>query len=66
MNYLLTGLSAFLGAGLAMVGYVSYLNYKKAQALLKFYSELKKSIEDEITFVEIAENLSRDMERYDD
>jgi hypothetical protein len=66
MEYLLTGLSAFVGAGLAMVGYTSYLNFKKTQAMLRFYTELKKSIEDEMTFIEIAENLSREMENYDD
>ena len=66
MDYLLTGLSSFLGAGLAMVGYTSYLNFKKTQAMLGLYTELKKSIEDEMTFIEIAENLSREMENYDD
>jgi len=66
MEYLLVGLSAFLGAGLAVVGYTSYLNFKKTQAMLGLYSELKKSIEDEMTFIEIAENLSKEMENYDD
>lgn len=66
MEYLLTGISAFLGAGLAMIGYTSYLNFKKMQAMLGFYTELKKSIEDEMTFIEIAENLSKEMENYDD
>jgi hypothetical protein len=66
MEYLLIGLSAFLGAGLAIVGYTSYLNFKKTQAMLGLYSELKKSIEDEMTFIEIAENLSKEMENYDD
>jgi hypothetical protein len=55
-----------LGAGLAIIGYTSYLNFKKTQALLGFYTELKKSIEDEMTFIEIAENLSKEMENYDD
>jgi hypothetical protein len=66
MEYLLMGLSSFLGAGLAIVGYTSYLNFKKTQAMLGLYSELKKSIEDEMTFIEIAENLSKEMENYDD
>lgn len=66
MEYLLVGLSAFLGAGLAIVGYTSYLNFKKTQVMLGLYSELKKSIEDEMTFIEIAENLSKEMENYDD
>lgn len=66
MEYLLVGLSAFLGAGLAVVGYTSYLNFKKTQAMLGLYAELKKSIEDEMTFIEIAENLSKEMENYDD
>ena len=66
MDYLLMGLSSFLGAGLAMFGYTSYLNFKKTQAMLGLYTELKKSIEDEMTFIEIAENLSREMENYDD
>jgi hypothetical protein len=60
------GISAFLGAGLAIICYTSYLNFKKTQALLGFYTELKKSIEDEMTFIEIAENLSKEMENYDD
>ena len=66
MEYLLMGISAFLGAGLAMIGYTLYLNYKKTQALVGLYTELKKSIEDEMTFLEIAENLSKEMENYDD
>jgi hypothetical protein len=66
MEYLLMGISAFLGAGLAIICYTSYLNFKKTQALLGFYTELKKSIEDEMTFIEIAENLSKEMENYDD
>ena len=66
MEYLLVGLSAFLGAGLAVMGYTSYLNFKKTQAMLGLYAELKKSIEDEMTFIEIAENLSKEMENYDD
>lgn len=66
MEYLLMGFSSFLGAGLAIVGYTSYLNFKKTQAMLGLYSELKKSIEDEMTFIEIAENLSKEMENYDD
>lgn len=66
MGYFLMVLSSFVGAGLAMFCYTSYLNFKKTQAMLEFYTEMKKSIEDEMTFIEIAENLSKEMETYDD
>ena len=66
MEYFLMVLSSFVGAGLAMFGCTLYLNFKKTQAMLGFYTELKKSIEDEMTFIEITENLSKEMENYDD
>lgn len=65
MTYLITAFSAFAGALVALVGYNSYLKYQKTKAVLIYYNELKKTIEDEITFVEIAEQLSKDM-NYDD
>lgn len=65
MNYLLMWISSFSGAMVAVVGYSHYLNVKKTRVMLQFYTELKQSIEDEITFAEIAEELSKDM-NYDD
>ena len=65
MTYLLTGISAFAGSLVAVAGFTGYQNYRKTQAQLKFYKELMQTIEDEITFAEIAENLSKDM-NYDD
>lgn len=65
MNYLLTWLSSFSGALTAIVGYMGYQNYKKTKAMLEFYKEFKKSIEDELAFAEIANKLSKEM-NYDD
>ena len=65
MNYLLMWFSGFTGALTAIVGYLAYQNYKKTKAMLEFYKEFKKSVEDEMTFVEIANKLSKEM-NYDD
>lgn len=68
MTYLLVFVSAFAGALLAVFGYATMERIRRVRVLREVQKELLGRIESEMTFVEMATRLKREMEmeRYDD
>ena len=68
MTYLLIFVSAFMGALLAVFGFVTMEKIRRTRVLREVQKELLGRIESEMTFIEMATRLKQEMEmeRYDD
>lgn len=68
MTYLLVFVSAFMGALLAVFGFVTMEKIRRTRVLREVQKELLGRIESEMTFIEMATRLKQEMEmeRYDD
>ena len=68
MTYLLIFVSAFMGALLAVFGFVTMEKIRRTRVLREVQRELLGRIESEMTFIEMATRLKQEMEmeRYDD
>lgn len=61
MNYLLTALSSFVGAMVAILVWTTYQRIQRMKALQEIQKEFFGKIQTEITFQKLAEQLRTEM-----